>query len=58
MVGLGHLLVDVSAEFVQDARYFYAVRPAGRGPRTAEELSAARSAGLHQPRRILLQMSV
>lgn len=44
MVRFEHLLVDVSPEFLEDARRFYAVRPAGRGPRTAEELRAARSA--------------
>ncbi|WP_280831061.1 alpha/beta hydrolase [Mycolicibacterium frederiksbergense] len=44
MVRAEDLLVDVSAEIVDDARRFYAVRPAGRGPRTVEELIKVRSA--------------
>ena len=38
------LMVDVPAEQVDEARRFYASRPAGRGPAGAEELTAVRAA--------------
>ena len=44
MVRVEDLLVDVSAELIEDARRFYDVRPAGRGPGTVEELMEVRSA--------------
>ncbi|GAA4484153.1 alpha/beta hydrolase [Rhodococcus olei] len=40
---LGDLLADVPAEQVDEARRFYASRPAGRGPSTAEELREVRA---------------
>lgn len=42
------LLADVPAEQVDEARLFYGARPAGRGPRTLEELRAVR-AGMSAP---------
>jgi acetyl esterase/lipase len=42
------LLADVPAEQIDEARRFYAARPAGRGPRTLEELWDVR-AGMSAP---------